>query len=183
MNEPALIRTILARVGAERPDIRLFRDVSTLARVRIQWIMCGLSLVYVKAVATSARLFDVRAKARPGQCRFRGQTGGRLRPALDLHLKATTGIGKVRYGFLPFRLGIKNYSELCDATQTPRLLAVLELPEVQSQWMTRTAEELALRRRAYGRACKQGTGKSSDNGLARFVSMKAICSTSMHFGH
>lgn len=44
MNEPALIRSILARVGAERPDVRLFRNVSTLARVGKQRIMCGLAL-------------------------------------------------------------------------------------------------------------------------------------------
>ncbi len=44
---------------------------------------------------------------------------------------------------------IKNYRDLRDETQTPRLLVVLELPEDESRWMTVTSEELVLRRRAY----------------------------------
>ena len=44
---------------------------------------------------------------------------------------------------------IKNYNDLRIFTQTPRLLVVLELPQDESQWMSVTAEELVLRRRAY----------------------------------
>ena len=44
---------------------------------------------------------------------------------------------------------VKNYNDLRIFTQTPRLLVVLELPQDESQWMTVTAEELVLRRRAY----------------------------------
>ena len=75
--------------------------------------------------------------------------GGPLRPALDLQVKASAGFAEAQAGFRPFRLSIKNYSELRVETQTPRLLVVLELPQDESQWMTVTTEELVLRRRAY----------------------------------
>lgn len=50
---------------------------------------------------------------------------------------------------MPFRLTIKNYRDLRVETQTPRLLVVFELPRDKARWMTVTAEELVLRRRAY----------------------------------
>ncbi len=52
-------------------------------------------------------------------------------------------------GVLPFRLSRKNYRDLSDDTQTPRLLVVLELPKDDARWMTVTREDLILRRRAY----------------------------------
>ena len=73
-----------------------------------------------------------------------------------MQLKATVALGEPRYGFLPFRLGIKNYDDLRLATQTPRLLVVFELPTAESQWMTVTDEELILRRRAYWLSLQQG---------------------------
>lgn len=116
----------------------------------------GLSLVYVKAVATSAGYLTSVAEPDRDSVDLKIQAGGRLRPALDLQLKATTGIGKVKSGCFPFRLGIKNYNDLRAETQTPRLLVVLELPEERSQWITLTAEELVLRRRAYWLSLQTG---------------------------
>ena len=80
---------------------------------------------------------------------LRIQARGAYRPALDLQLKATARIGEARNGVVPFRLSIKNYNDLRVETQTPRLLVVLELPGDEARWMTVTAEELTLRRRAY----------------------------------
>ncbi len=80
---------------------------------------------------------------------LRIQSGGRLRPALDLQLKATTQLIEPRDGLLRFRLTSKNYRDLREETQTPRLLVVLDLPKDESLWMTVTKEELVLRRRAY----------------------------------
>lgn len=42
-----------------------------------------------------------------------------------------------------------------EETQTPRLLAVLELPTNERRWMTVNSEKLVLRRRAYWLSLQQ----------------------------
>lgn len=116
----------------------------------------GLSLVYVKALATRAGFVTSVPEPDRDSVDLRIQAGGPRRPALDLQLKATADLGAPRDGFRPFRLTIKNYSDLRVKTQTPRLLVVLELPADESRWMTVTSEELVLRRRAYWLSLQQG---------------------------
>jgi len=122
----------------------------------------GLSLVYVKAVATRAGFLTSVREPDRDSVDLTIHAGGQLRPALDLQLKATTNIRKVQSGFFSFRLSIKNYDELRVETQTPRLLVVLELPEDQAQWKTLTAEELVLRRRAYWLSLQTGHEEAID---------------------
>ena len=74
--------------------------------------------------------------------------GGPRRPALTLQLKATADLAEAQGGFRRFRLTIKNDDDLRIETQTPRLLAVLDLPHDEAQWMTVTPEELVPRRQA-----------------------------------
>ena len=109
----------------------------------------ALSRVYVKALAARAGYSTSVPEPDRDSVDLRIQAGGPLRPALDLQLKATTDLAGGRDGVLRFRLPIKNYRDLHDETQTPRLLVVLELPKEVSRWMTMTTEELVLRRRAY----------------------------------
>ena len=109
----------------------------------------GLSLVYAKALAVRAGYLVSVPQPDRDSVDLRIQAGGTYRPALDLQLKATSSIGAVRDGVLPFRLSIKNYNDLRIETQTPRLLVVLELPADESRWMTVTGKKLVLRRRAY----------------------------------
>ena len=109
----------------------------------------ALSRVYVKALAARAGYLTSEPKPDRDSIDLRIQAGGPRRPGLDLQLKATTQFSEPRDGFLRFQLSIKNYRDLRDETQTPRLLVVLELPKDESQWMTVTDEELMLRRRAY----------------------------------
>ena len=116
----------------------------------------GLSLLYTKALATRAGYSTSTPLPDRDSVDLRIQAGGPRRPALDLQLKATVGLAQPRSGILPFRLTIKNYDDLRVATQTPRLLVVLDLPEDESQWMTVTTEELILRRRAYWMSLQQG---------------------------
>ena len=87
---------------------------------------------------------------------MRIMAGGPRRPALDLQLKARTDLAEPQAGFRRIRLSIKNYNDLRVETQTPPLLVVLELPQDESQWMTVTAEELVLRRRAYWLSLQRG---------------------------
>ncbi len=125
----------------------------------------GLSLVYVKALATRAGYATSTSTPDRDSVDLRIQAGGLSRPALDLQLKATAGLGGTRGGFLPFRLGIKNYDDLRSATQTPRVLVVFELSKDASHWMTVTPEQLVLRRCAYWLSLQHGhdevTGQES----------------------
>ena len=72
-----------------------------------------------------------------------------MRPALDLQLKATINLIRKGDGYVRFQLKRKNYDDLCEDTQTPRLLVVLDLPKDERRWMTITTDELVLRHRAY----------------------------------
>ena len=115
-----------------------------------------LSLVYAEALATRAGFLTSVPEPDRDSVDLRIQAGGPRRPALELQLKATVELGEPPAGLLPFRLSIKNYDDLRVTTQTPRLLVVLELPKYESRWMTVTAEELVLRRRAYWLSLQQG---------------------------
>ena len=119
-----------------------------------------LSLVYVNALAARAGFVTSVPEPDRDSVDVRVQAGGPYRPALDLQLKATAGLGEPQAGFLRFRLSIKNYDDLRVVTQTPRLLVVLELPTDESRWMTVTAEELVLRRRAYWVSLQQGSERA-----------------------
>ena len=115
-----------------------------------------LSLLYVKALAARAGFMTSVPDLDRDSVDLRIQAGGPRRPALDLQLKATAALDEPRASFVPFRLTIKNYNDLRVETQTPRLLVVFELPGDESRWMTVTAEELVLRRRAYWLSLQQG---------------------------
>ncbi len=100
----------------------------------------GLSLAYVKALATSAGFLTSAPGPDRDSIDLRVQAGGARRPALDLQLKATTGFGALRNGALPFRLSMKNYDDFRIETQTPRLLVAPELLEDETRWLTVTEE-------------------------------------------
>ena len=70
-------------------------------------------------------------------------------PALDIQLKATINMRDTADDHISFPLLSKNYNRLCRKTQTPRLLVVLDLSRDKEQWMTITADELAIRYCAY----------------------------------
>ena len=118
-----------------------------------------LSLVYVNALAVRAGFATSVPEPDRDSVDVRVQAGGPYRPALDLQLKATAKLDGPHAGFVRFRLSIKNYDDLRVVTQTPRLLVVFELPTNESRWMTVTAEELVLRRRAYWVSLQQGSSE------------------------
>ena len=109
----------------------------------------ALSRVYAHAVAARAGyLTAVYDQDRDG-VDLRIQAGGEMRPAIELQLKATVNLAATDDGYFRFPLKRRNYDLLRIETQTPRLLVVLDLPRDESRWMTITADELVLRRRAY----------------------------------
>jgi len=111
----------------------------------------GLSLVYVKAVATRAGFSTSVPHPDRDSVDLCIEDGRDFRPKLDLQLKATTRLEAPLAGkrSFPFSLPIKNYNDLRIPTQTPRLLVVLDLPQDGTQWMTIGPDGLVLRHRAY----------------------------------
>ena len=108
-----------------------------------------MSRAYAYAVAAGAGYVTADYSLDRDGVDLRIQAGGLMRPALDLQLKATINLGMAYDGFYHFPLAVRNYDLLRIETQTPRLLVVLDLPREQDQWLTVTASELVLRRRAY----------------------------------
>ena len=109
----------------------------------------ALSRAYAHSVAASAGYITAVYDYDRDGVDMRIQAGGSMRPALDFQLKATINLGESANGSFRFPLKRRNYDLLRIETQTPRLLVVLSLPREESQWMTITADELVLRRRAY----------------------------------
>lgn len=108
-----------------------------------------ISVAYVLAIAARAGYTTAERDLDRDGVDLSLQAGGAMRPAIDLQLKATMNLGSPRDGTFHFPLPARNHNLLCQATQTPRLLVVLDLPRDEDQWMTVTREELTLRRCAY----------------------------------
>ena len=114
----------------------------------------ALSRVYARAVAAIAGYVTADADFDRDGVDLRIHSGGAMRPALDLQLKATINLraspdGRRKNGHYRFPLNRRNYDLLRMETQTPRLLVVLDLPRKEKRWTTIAAEKLVMRRRAY----------------------------------
>ena len=72
-----------------------------------------------------------------------------MRPIIQIQLKATVNLGPAKEGYFHFPLKQRNYELLRVPTSCPRLLVVLDLPKNSDEWLTITADELMMRRRAY----------------------------------
>ena len=107
-----------------------------------------LSRAYAHAVASRAGYVTAVYESDLDGVDMRIQAGGDMRPAVELQLKATINLGDGG-DHVRFPLKRRNYELLRKATQTPRLLVVLELPNHPEQWMDITADELVIRHRAY----------------------------------
>ena len=109
-----------------------------------------LSIAYVHAVAARAGYVTAAYEKDLDGIDMRIQAGGEERPALEFQLKATTNLREAGDDErVSFPLPLRNYNLLRIATQTPRLLVVLDLPKDREQWMTVTEDELIIRHRAY----------------------------------
>lgn len=76
------------------------------------------------------------------------KSGGHIRVQIDVQLKSTSS-PILRRGNLHFRLNRKNYNDLAVPRHVPIILAVLELPKSQDEWLSCNADELILRRRLW----------------------------------
>ena len=107
-----------------------------------------LSRAYVLAVAAGAGYTTSEPKLDRDSVDLMIHAGGKMRPSIALQLKATINLLSTSGSYL-FPLKVRNYDQLREVTQAPRLLIVLELPRNETQWLTISSEALILRRRAY----------------------------------
>ena len=115
----------------------------------IQEIEEALSRIYVQALAARAGYVTADYSLDKHGIDILIQAGGDMLPAIGLQLKATVNLGNSTNGVFHYPLKSRNYNLLCNSTQTPRLLIVVDLPKDQTQWLTVSPDELILRRRAF----------------------------------
>ena len=109
----------------------------------------SLSRVYAQVVAARAGHVTGHPELDRDSIDLRIESGGSMGPALELQLKATVKLTGPDEEYVHFPLKRRNYDLLRIATQTPRLLMVLDLPREKERWLTITEDELVMRRRAY----------------------------------
>ena len=105
-------------------------------------------MVYVSALAARAGYLTSVPEPDRDSVDLEIHGGGDRRPSLNIQLKASTTLKEIESEKIPFSINRKNYDDLREDTQVPRLLVVLDLPD-EPRWMSVTMEELILRRRAY----------------------------------
>lgn len=69
-------------------------------------------------------------------------------PEIKLQLKASSVILPT-HGLIHFQLPIKNYNDLRHKSTSPRLLALLLLPDNAAEWLEHTEDELILKKCVY----------------------------------
>lgn len=107
-----------------------------------------LSEVYVSAIAARAGYTFSKPNLDRDSVDLTISAGGRQRPKLDLQLKGTVNLD-ASVELMPFSLKLKNYNDLRESTQVPRILVVVRLPKDANQWLSVSADELILRHCAY----------------------------------
>lgn len=77
------------------------------------------------------------------------RAGGARRPRLEVQLKATINLRRLRNGLFAYPLQVKNYAQLITEGQTPFILVVLDLPQNREAWLEVSDDSLILRHLAY----------------------------------
>jgi Domain of unknown function (DUF4365) len=90
------------------------------------------------------------------------QAAGPRRPRIDIQLKATINLGEAKDGVFQFPLKRRNYDLLRELTVTPRILVVVDLPKLESDWLSVTSDQLVMRRCAYWLSLA-GASESNNN--------------------
>ena len=134
----------------------------------------ALSRVYARAVAAVAGYVTADTDFDRDGVDLRIQSGGAMRPALDLQLKATINLRASPDGHYRFPLNRRNYDLLRVETQTPRLLVVLDLPRKEERWVTITAEKLVIRRRAYWLSLRNCDATDNQSSITVRIPMRNV---------
>jgi len=69
--------------------------------------------------------------------------------SFNMQLKSTSQKLTVKDNLIHYELKIKNYNDLTAATMTPIILALLVLPQEESDWLKHTVDELVIKKCMY----------------------------------
>lgn len=130
----------------------------------------ALSEVYVSAIAVRAGYTFSKPNLDRDSVDLTISAGGRQRPKLDLQLKGTINLDPSAE-LIPFSLKLKNYNDLRESTQVPRILVVVRLPRDANQWLSVSLNELTLRHCAYWVSLRDAP--EADVGTAKTVYIPA----------
>ncbi len=109
----------------------------------------ALSRAYVSAVAAGAGYtVAVQDFDRDG-VDVQIRAGGKMRPSLDIQLKASVQLRKGNDNKFRYPLRCRNYELLRKQSLVPRILVVLHLPAEKNQWISVSINELVMRHCAY----------------------------------
>jgi hypothetical protein len=109
----------------------------------------ALSEAYLWVVATHAGYVIAKPAFDRDGIDVTIEASGEQRPKINVQLKATINLKVVGGDTIKFPCPQKNYDKLRIATQTPRILIVLDLPSNKPDWITLTDKELIVRHAAY----------------------------------
>ncbi|NLI28205.1 MAG: DUF4365 domain-containing protein [Acetobacter sp.] len=113
-------------------------------------IESAVSELYVKAVAAKAGYETARPDFDRDSIDLLIRAGGRVRPQIDLQLKATMDLTKLKCGEkFSYQCDRRTYDNLRMPTINPRFLVVMELPRESEEWISLSASELTLKHCAY----------------------------------
>lgn len=107
-----------------------------------------LSEVYVSAIAARAGYTFSKPNLDRDSVDLTISAGGKSRPKLDIQLKGTMNLD-VSSDPMAYSLKLKNYNDLREPTQTPRILVVVRLPRDRDLWLSVSPDEMILRHCAY----------------------------------
>jgi hypothetical protein len=108
----------------------------------------ALSRAYASAIAAAAGYVTYKPDIDRDSVDMGFMATGRMRPKLDMQLKATINLRKVGEVF-KFILKKKNYDDLWIPTQVPRIVVVLALPKHEISWLSVSDSKLVMKKCAY----------------------------------
>ena len=84
---------------------------------------------------------------------------------IRVQLKATSSQSQytIRKNEIVYKLKVKNYNDLCMSSVTPSMLALLILPENQSEWITWDINELVLKGQMYWLSLQNNEKSSNES--------------------
>src|SRR5437773_330638 len=105
----------------------------------------ALSRAYASAIAAGAGYLTYQPDFDRDSVDIGFSAGGGMRPNLHAQLKATINLRKRGLNFR-FSLKKKNYDDLREPTQVPRIVIVLALPDKDVDWLDVSVRRLIIRR-------------------------------------
>lgn len=106
--------------------------------------------------------------------------GGHIRPRIDVQIKATIN-PRFQRGAVTFDLKRRNYDLLRGPTMVPRLLILVVLPPLETDWLSSTDKQLTIRRCGYWVSLADAPDRDNTSTVAvRIPTRNLLTARSLH---